>query len=771
MDADTALHKAADSQPFVPPVEEDTVEGAIIRKPPTTPKALPKEEEDEPSPTVRMAPPPQPDQSPQPTLRSPQPDTSQQEEPSTQQAPPPKKAPEASKAPAPPHTPKAPQAANKPKPHKGPKKPTQSSSPSRLRLSGSPGPSKQPGALDPLPALEAYPYLPILRLTSLKKDDNETDLLVQKVIGQGGAGLVTLASQRSLFRQVALKSVRRDTRLTGLEKMLLHEGMITGHLEHPNIIPVHTLGMLKEQEPILVMKYVEGMPWSVLLEEEDHPFWDQLTLWSKDPLIRNLEILIEICKAVIFAHSKGIIHRDIKPSNVMLSAHGGVYLLDWGLAYLFDKQSPLAPIVHSGLLLDETEGFYGTPTYMAPEMLDEVTDLDPQTDIFLLGGVLYTILHGHAPHQGENVEKVLLSIFQQPEKPFRKGCPPELIEICKPALSFYKEDRYEDVVAFRAELIAYLQHRNSLETCEDAEAKLADLRRQLHQAGGEREGAGREHPIHKMYQLFYSCRFGFEQALREWPQNQRARRGLERSITLMFQRECAQGHLDLASSLLNELPSPPPQLVGQLAEKRAEQKAAEEEKKKLQAMQHELDFSVARSQRIRLMLLMGSLATAFALIRFILGAPSDVASGHFRALSFAALTTALLGLGVFIDRRAFFRNDVNKKFVYLLFFVCSIVTVHRVLRALQQFPLHSTYISDLVLISCVMGTAAISFRLWLGWVGLLQISAAGLCVLWPSNAYNITTVSIAAGWILCGLFWDQDNRSAVDLPKESLKSP
>ncbi len=152
------------------------------------------------------------------------------------------------------------------------------------------------------------------------------DIEIGSVLAQGGMGRVFLASQRSLHREVAVKTVRPELATEARCRHLLEESMITGSLEHPNIIPVHTLGVDDAGRPFLVMKRAEGVSWGALIDDPSHPAWERLAVLDDDKLGAHVDILRSVCNAVIFAHRHGIVHRDIKPENVMVGELGEVYL-------------------------------------------------------------------------------------------------------------------------------------------------------------------------------------------------------------------------------------------------------------------------------------------------------------------------------------------------------------------------------------------------------------------------------------------------------------
>jgi serine/threonine-protein kinase len=505
------------------------------------------------------------------------------------------------------------------------------------------------------------------------------------------------------------------------------------------------------------MKYVEGVVWSELIHDDHHPFWNKRNLWSKDPLLRHLDILLEICQALEFAHEKGIIHRDIKPANVMLGAFGEVYLLDWGLALIFDKQSPLFRAIPSTAQDEEDDGFYGTPLYMAPEMLEGDEYMGRFTDVYLLGATLYEILNGRPPHQGQTVEDALLSVLERKQKYYHPTCPPELKHICETAMAFEASKRYPHVEAFRDAIVQFMQHRTSLNMSTDSQLQLQQLRTFMREKD-DLTAADKRH----MYRTFHSCRFGFVQALREWPENDKAQQGLEEAIDLMFQHECEQGHIDAAEALLDELDAPSLQNQRMLQEHRQRLTNAKQEQKQLQHLKRELDFTIAGAQRTYLMLVMGCMACIFAGVRFWLGQPVDLRSGYKRALLFVGITSMVLLVGLLLGRNTLFQNNANRRFILIVIMCCGTVTVHRAIRAIRMVPLNETYLYDLILLGCIVLTAAITLRAWLAFIAVLLLCGAALSRWQPHNTYHIMTICIAASWLLCGMFWGREGKQQTN---------
>ncbi len=282
-------------------------------------------------------------------------------------------------------------------------------------------------------------------------------LSLHDVIGSGGSAVVRMARQRSLAREVAVKQPREEK----LRWVLLREARITGRLQHPNILPVYDIVRSDEGDPLILMKRVGGETWTRVMPD----------LSLED----NLRILLQVCNAVAFAHSQGVIHRDLKPDNVMIGEFGEVVLLDWGLAVRTEHlDEPWIP------LASDQSGIAGTPAFMAPEMMGSVPaarargipvrDLPspgvvgPRTDVFLLGALLHLILEGEPPNQGRDVYEVLCAVWDcEPTTP--KG-PEGLVAIAQRAMRRPVDERYPDAESFRDAVDRWLDRLAAVGTAE-----------------------------------------------------------------------------------------------------------------------------------------------------------------------------------------------------------------------------------------------------------------------------------------------------------------
>ncbi|HHH28159.1 MAG TPA: serine/threonine protein kinase [Polyangiaceae bacterium] len=514
--------------------------------------------------------------------------------------------------------------------------------------------------------------LPRLDVTN----DGTGDFHVVKTIGSGGMGYVSLARQHALERDVALKMVNPDETDPALDERLVSEGVVTGQLEHPNIVPVHMLGNNGAGRPVIVMKHVEGVPWSRLGElERGDADGDTVA----DEQRRHLEIFVQVCNAVSYSHAQGYVHRDIKPDNVMIGPFGEVYLLDWGIATRVG--SPAFP-EHAE---DVVPMPMGTPTYLAPEMVQTDGIIDERTDVYLLGATLHRILTGRRRHEGSNLYEILASALASDPHDYGGEIPEELAAICNRATARSPEHRFQSVVELRDAITGYLRHKASLDLTAAAEELLAAF-----EAPRDSMDAA-EHRAQ-----FAECRFAFRHALREWPGNPRAREGLRRSLERMIAIDLDHGHLDAAESLLVELGSPSSELEGRLALAR-EARAAEEAR--IHAL-HELAFQedpeVAGADRGMLALALALVAVG-ALVSWLMGwSPRDV---HTRALLMMPPIILVLAGIVYRWRATMLSNQASRRLVAIVAITTLALTIHRGIGFFARPDFRFQLIGDLLVLA------------------------------------------------------------------------
>ena len=279
-------------------------------------------------------------------------------------------------------------------------------------------------------------------------------------IGRGGMGSVRLMWDPRILRTTAMKAIDPATVRPDLVPRFIEEAQITGQLEHPNIVPVHEFGVDSEGRLYLSLKLVDG-----------DTYWRRVRDLGEDRLRPKqlgdlVQILIKVCEALGYAHSRGVVHRDLKPSNLMLGSFGQVYVLDWGIAKVIETEDGETVMVsrspeHS---LDREDSLIGTPSWMAPEQaMADHEAIDARTDVFALGGLIYFTLTGTAPYgvKGDVVQvirKAQTCRFTRPSE--IAGLPPfpiQLERIAMKCMAAHPDDRYASMGEVKADLEAFVR--------------------------------------------------------------------------------------------------------------------------------------------------------------------------------------------------------------------------------------------------------------------------------------------------------------------------
>ncbi len=206
-------------------------------------------------------------------------------------------------------------------------------------------------------------------------------------LGRGGMGEVRLARDTRIDRDVAVKLLRSDQCDDQTIARFFREAQVQGRLDHPSVVPVHDLGIDREGMPYFVMKRLTGVTLAdVLAKPELRDKWPRRLLLAR---------IVDVCLAVEFAHTRGVVHRDLKPANLMLGDFGEAYVLDWGLARLADdaRESIKSPSGDYGAGKTVAGDILGTPGYMPPEQAQGET-VDARSDVYALGCILYEVLTG-----------------------------------------------------------------------------------------------------------------------------------------------------------------------------------------------------------------------------------------------------------------------------------------------------------------------------------------------------------------------------------------
>ncbi len=294
---------------------------------------------------------------------------------------------------------------------------------------------------------------------------------VASEIGRGGMGQVLKAYDTDLHRWVAMKVIRRGSgsdsdRLS----RFVEEAQVCGQLEHPNIPPVHEMGIDEQGRVFFTMKLVKGR---TLREVAQHLSIGRPEVRREFTPIRVAQIVQQAAMGVHYANVRGVIHRDLKPENIMVGDYGEVLVMDWGLAKIVTADSDSRELYgedpvetarsQSGLMTIDGV-VQGTPAYLSPEQArGDAASIDERTDVFGLGSVLYECLSFRPPHAGRNVQEILTSArggkIGAPSEVAPPGTriPADLESICMKALSFDPESRHSSAREFQEDLQSFIE--------------------------------------------------------------------------------------------------------------------------------------------------------------------------------------------------------------------------------------------------------------------------------------------------------------------------
>lgn len=244
--------------------------------------------------------------------------------------------------------------------------------------------------------------------------------------------IVYEAVDPSLGRHVALKELNLPPNLTGAQKRerierFLREGKAAGQLAHPNIVTIYDVGQENDRFYI-AMEYLQGQT-----------LRETLQMRGALPVKDAIDITLQLCSALSYAHQNNIVHRDVKPENVQILPGGYVKLTDFGIARIMSEPS----ITANGQV-------FGTPSYMSPEQVSG-RNIDGRSDIFALGVMLYEMLAGHKPFSGDTVVTITYNIMNS-EPPPPPGVPPYLVGIIRKAMAKDQNMRYSNVEQLIADL-------------------------------------------------------------------------------------------------------------------------------------------------------------------------------------------------------------------------------------------------------------------------------------------------------------------------------
>ena len=533
----------------------------------------------------------------------------------------------------------------------------------------------------------------ITALASLRQTAGSLDgkINFERTLGEGGMGIVHLATQATMGRHVAVKTLRDGAADVDATLRILREAWVTGALEHPNVVPVYDVAIDARGAPVIVMKRIEGRHWGELLAAPDEV---RRRFGVGDPLDWHVRTLASVCNAVHFAHSRGILHRDIKPENVMIGAFGEVYVLDWGIAVsLVDDPSGRLPVA------SQATGVAGTPCYMAPEMMvGDPAAFSPRTDVYLLGAVFYEIFAGVPPHEGETLHAIIASVMLSNPR-FPEGFPAEARGICSRAMQRDPANRYASVDELRVAVEEYLRHRGSRKIAWEARQSLAALRATL-----ENEPPGEDRAL-AVFNLLGECRFGYRAALSAWPENHAARKGLDQALLAVIEHELACGDPGAAATLLREVSTAPPDVPARI-EAAIRARADEEERRK--RFEQDFDPTVGSRTRSFVTATLGVLWVGLPLVAWYVAAGGTPVT-HVYAIA-ASGASLLIGLGFRLwARESLSKTALNRR-------LGATLALHLVLQTVLILAAGRAGLTPTQTLTVIMFTWALTEALLAVWV-------------------------------------------------------
>jgi len=307
------------------------------------------------------------------------------------------------------------------------------------------------------------------------------------VVATGGMGAVLKAQDNNLARTVALKVMLNSAEANDQAVYsFVAEAQITGQLEHPNIVPLHDIGVAADGTIYYTMKLIEGRTLRDILKDIRDGNPDTI---QRFPISRLLTVFQKVCDGIAYAHSRRVIHRDLKPDNVMVGEFGEVLILDWGLAKVLPEPGQVDTEEQGGEFSGPLPGasgvdamatmagqVKGTPNYMAPEQAEgRVADIDTRSDIYALGGILYCILTMQPPVTGANLDEILTRVtsgdittpssfndrpIENPTGKIAPHCPdgaiPEALSaVAMKCLAREREQRYQTIEELQGDIAKY----------------------------------------------------------------------------------------------------------------------------------------------------------------------------------------------------------------------------------------------------------------------------------------------------------------------------
>ena len=278
-------------------------------------------------------------------------------------------------------------------------------------------------------------------------------------MARGGNALLRSGFDTVIGRTVAIKTLLPEQYGNREERRrLLREARVTAQLQHPGTVPVYEIGDDDFWGVYFTMKRISGENFFEALKRIARK--DEATM-AAFSLSRRIEIVVQTCQALAYAHARGVIHRDVKPENIWVGNFGEVVLLDWGVAKVWGHPDDNQPIRQSSLAVDPTKASEtqlltltaggqrpGTPLYMSPEQVDGKRGIDERSDMFSAGVVLYESLALREPFRGQDIDETFNNIKHAQVPPPSElapdaGITPEMDAVVMKAMQKKPSDRFQ----------------------------------------------------------------------------------------------------------------------------------------------------------------------------------------------------------------------------------------------------------------------------------------------------------------------------------------
>jgi serine/threonine-protein kinase len=286
---------------------------------------------------------------------------------------------------------------------------------------------------------------------------------------RGGLGEIYVARDEELNREVALKVIQdRHADHQDSRSRFVLEAKITGSMEHPGIVPMYGLGHYSDGRPFYAMRFIRGDSLKDAIKRYHRAGSERSNLAERTLEFRKLlGRFVDVCNAMAYAHSRGVLHRDLKPDNVMLGQYGETIVVDWGIAKTIGRahgveshEPPVSLSPETGTPETMVGSAMGTPQYMSPEQAVGRLDLlGPSSDVYSLGATLYHLLTGKAPFDAASVGEILQRVQKgdfEPPRQCNDDVPSALEAICLKAMALNPEQRYTSPGALAGDIERWL---------------------------------------------------------------------------------------------------------------------------------------------------------------------------------------------------------------------------------------------------------------------------------------------------------------------------